>query len=353
MYNVPAGVFNVNLRQDTLVMRTKTRKVLWLLFLLFIYIVPPVFGSNYLMSILISFLVWIIAAQGLNILTGYCGQISIGHMAFVGVGSYAAVFLSERLGLPFWVAVPGSGLIAAFVGIIFGLSSLRVKGLYLAISTIAAQFILNYIFLHWRSVTGGSNGVNVLPPQLFGVVMESKVQFYYIILTVCVIMMALALNIMRSDLGRSFIAVRDNDISAEAIGINVFLCKLTAFSIGCFYAGVAGALWAHYMTFVNVDYFSFMDSLWFVGIIIIGGLGSFVGPIMGVIFVKGLSEILDNFLAPVIANVIPALGQQLSASISIIFFALCIIFFLRFEPRGLAHAWTNFRDYYRYWPFSN
>ena len=351
MYDLPAGVYSVKYYQDTLVARTWTRKVLLLLFLAFIFIIPPLIGNNHLTNVLINILIWIIAAQGLNLLTGFCGQIYIGHMAFVGVGAYASAYLTTKMGVPFILAVPLSGLIAAVVGVLFGLPSLRVKGLYLALSTLAAQFILAYVFLRWRSVTGGSNGTEVGEAQFFGYIIETKTQFYYMILTVCILMMALALNLMRSDLGRSFIAVRDNDIAAEAIGINVYLCKLTAFGIGCFYAGVAGSVWAHYMTFVNVDYFNFMDSLWFVGIIIIGGLGSFVGPIFGVLFVKGLSEILDTFLAPAVAKAFPALGIQISASISLIFFALCIILFLRFEPRGLAHSWTNFRDYYRLWPF--
>ena len=351
MYDFPAGVFNIQYHQDTLVMRTRMRRALFLLFLLFIYIVPPLLGSNYILNVLLNMLIWIIAAQGLNLLTGFCGQISIGHMAFVGVGAYASAYLTTKVGLPFGLALIASGFIAAFVGLIFGLPSLRVKGLYLALSTLAAQFILTYIFLRWRGVTGGSNGVDVEPAQFFGYLLETKTHSYYLTLTICLLMMALALNLMRSDLGRSFIAVRDNDIAAEAIGVNVYLYKLTAFAIGCFYAGVAGSIWAHYMTFVNVDYFSFMDCLWFVGIIIIGGLGSFIGPIFGVLFVKGLSEFLDFFLAPAIARTFPALGLQISSSLSIIFFALCIIIFLRFEPRGLAHSWTNFRDYYRLWPF--
>jgi branched-chain amino acid transport system permease protein len=351
MYDLPAGVFTESYREETVVARTKSRKVLLLLFLFFIYIVPPLIGNDYLLNVMINIIIWIIAAQGLNLLTGFCGQISIGHMAFVGIGAYASAYLTSKLGFPFWTGLFCSGIIAGFIGLLFGLPSLRVKGLYLALSTLAAQFIISYLFLQWRSVTGGPNGIEVVPAQFFGYVIETKAQSYYLTLTVCVLMMALVLNLMRSDLGRCFIAVRDNDIAAEAIGINVYLCKLTAFVIGCFYAGVAGSIWAHYMTFVNVDYFNLMDSLWYLGILIIGGLGSFVGPILGVIFIKGLNEILTVFIAPAVARAFPALELQIPASISIIFFAVCIIIFLRFEPRGLAHSWTNFRDYYRLWPF--
>jgi branched-chain amino acid transport system permease protein len=351
MVDLPSGTFNVSYVQDMMLVRTPMRKVLLILFLVFMYLIPVSFWSRYLLQVLISFIIWIIAAQGLNVLTGLCGQISLGHAAFVGVGAYTAGILSTKAGLPFWVCLPLAGLASALCGVLFGLPSVRVKGFYLALSTMGAHFILLYVFLNWTSLTGGAEGMQMAAISLGHFSLDNSRRFFPFVFTICIVMTFIFTSIRRSSMGRAFIAVKDNDIAAESLGINSFKYKTIAFGIGCFYAGIAGYLMSYNLRFVSVDYFPFLDSLWYVGIIIIGGMGSVVGPIFGVVFVKGISEVMTLYVAPLIARVFPALGLQISASISLIFFALIIIVFIVFEPRGLAYRWHLFKNYYRLWPF--
>ena len=351
MIDVPSGIFFTRYSQDMRMIRTPLRMVLLVLLLLFLYVVPTLFASGALIQLLNIFIIWIIAAHGLNILTGLCGQISLGHAGFVGVGAYTAGILGTKLGLPFWVSIPCAGMSAALVGTIFGLPSVRIKGFYLALSTMAAQFILLYVFLHWHSMTGGSEGLFVDPISIAGFSLDSGARFYPFALTVCIIMTCIFINLRRGSICRAFIAIKDNDLASEAMAINISTYKILAFAIGCFFAGIAGALMAYQLQFVSVDFFPFLDSLWFVGVIIIGGMGSVLGPIFGVIFVKGISEILTFYVAPLIAKLFPVLGLQISSSITLIFFALIIMVFIVFEPRGLAYRWNIFKNYYRLWPF--
>ncbi|MDY6912793.1 MAG: branched-chain amino acid ABC transporter permease, partial [Chloroflexota bacterium] len=286
-----------------------------------------------------------------SILTGYCGQISIGHAAFVAIGAYTSAILATDLGFPFWIALPCSGIVAGLIGIVFGLPSLRVKGFYLVMATLAAQFIVHFILmLNPYELTGGSFGLTAPAPKIGGLVFNSAHSFYYIALGTCILATFLAKNLARMDVGRAFIAIRDNDIAAEVMGINLYRSKLLAFFLGCFFAGIAGSLFVHYMGTVSPDRFTLLQSIWFLGMLIIGGMGSTVGVVFGVTFVQVLEE-LTVILSTSLGQAFPMMAMQAAAFAQIIF-GLVVVLFLVFEPRGLAHRWQLLKASYRLWPFS-
>ena len=347
--DLPAGTRNYTYAQDMAIFRTKTHWAL-LLVLLVILFTAPLYWGNYWLGVANLIGITIIAATGLNILTGYCGQLSIGHAGFIAVGAYTAAVLTNRLELPFLVGLICAGLIAGLIGMIFGIPSLRVKGFYLAITTIAAQFIIIWVINHWTSVTGGFNGISVPPASIGGITFISQTSQFYLIMVITVLVIFLAKNLARTRVGRAFVAVRDNDLAAEVMGINLFRYKLIAFFIGCFLAGIAGSLLAHWIGFMNAENFTLMDSILYIGIIIIGGLGTTLGPILGAIFIRMLQQGI-TFIAPVLESTFD-LPAGFTTGIGPMVFGLAIILFLILEPRGLAHRWQLFKASYRLWPFS-
>lgn len=291
----------------------------------------------------------IIALQGLNILSGYCGQISLGHAAFMAIGAYSTAILSFHFGIPFWVCVPLSALITGLVGIFFGLPSLRIKGYYLALATIAAQFIIIYLIkTPFREITGGAIALSVPAATVGGFTFESGSQFYYLIVICAAAMTFFAKNIIRSHIGRSFICIRDNDIAAEAMGISLLKAKLISFFVGCFYAGFAGGIWAIYVGVISPDDFTLMDSLWQMGMLIVGGLGTIIGPFLGAIFINLLNE-LCTAAGPLVQSLFSQVSSQGSAALIEMTFGLVIILFLVWEPRGMAHGWEIIKKSYRLW----
>ena len=347
--DLPAGTRNYTYAQDMAIFRTKTHWVL-LAALLVILFTAPLYWGNYWLGVANLICITIIAATGLNILTGYCGQLSIGHAGFIAVGAYTSAVLTNRLELPFLVGLICAGLVAGLVGMIFGIPSLRVKGFYLAISTIAAQFIIIWVINHWTSLTGGFNGMSVPPASIGGLIFVSQTSQFYLILAITIIVIFAAKNLARTRVGRAFVAIRDRDLAAEVMGINLFRYKLIAFFIGCFLAGIAGSLLAHWIGFMNAENFTLMDSVLYIGMIIIGGLGTATGPIFGVIFIRMLQQGI-TFIAPVLENTF-ALPAGFTTGIGPMVFGLAIILFLILEPRGLAHRWQLFKAAYRLWPFS-
>lgn len=347
----PCGVFNVDYHQDRAIVRTPLQWALLLIFMgfmlfLFPSVVPKVYVS------LVSYMgIFVIAFQGLNIITGYAGQISVGHAAFMGVGAYASAILMAQVHLPFLLALLLAGIIAAGIGAFFGAPSVRIKGFYLSLCTLAAHFIIIYIISNWKSLTGGPYGMTVPPASVAGVVLKSTVSYYYLVMAITVVMTFLAVNITRTKAGRAFIAIRDNDIAAEVMGINIFRYKLLAFAIGTFYAGIAGALMAHQWRFVNTDYFPLMDAVWYMGMLVVGGLGSNLGPIFGAVIYRALAYIVDSYF-PILATIIPWGRAEQFATLGLLVYAVVIILFLIFEPRGLAHRWHIFKAKYRLFPFS-
>ncbi|MEW6141129.1 MAG: branched-chain amino acid ABC transporter permease [Thermodesulfobacteriota bacterium] len=322
----------------------------WLGVLCVFLVVLPLVGNDYVLYIANLIGIAIIGAVGLNLLTGCTGQISLGHAAFVGVGGYATAVLMTRYGVPFWFALPLAGGVAALVGLIIGIPSLRVKGLYLCIATLAAQFILEWIFVHWESVTQGIRGINVPPPQIGDLVFRTEKTFYYITLVVAVLGVGFARNILRTKWGRAFFAIRDRDLAAEMMGINLFRYKLVAFALSSFYAGIAGGLWVAFMKVVTPEHFPFGLSIEYLAMIIVGGLGSILGSIFGAIFMVMVPELL-NVVTGATREIYPGLDQLFIPMKDVIFGSL-IVLFLIFEPHGLAEMWHRLKSFFTLWPFS-
>lgn len=347
----PCGILDTNYHEEMALIRTLPQ---WISLLVLVVILAglPYIASRSLLNMMMLMGIWVVAAHGLNILTGYAGQISIGHAAFVGVGCYTTAVLTAKLGLNFFLALPLAGLSAGIVGLIFGLPSLRLKGFYLAMATLAAQIIITQAFLSlWPSMLGGAMGIPTPPPKVFGFTFATPKSTYYLILTVALIMTFVAKNIVRTGLGRNFVAIRDNDLAAGIMGINVFASKLKAFFIGCFFAGIAGALWAGFTWSARPDQFPFIQSIWYLGVIIIGGMSSTMGPIFGVIVVRLLSELALR-VTPMIGNIVPAeMAGPIGVGFGLGIFGLVSLLFLIYEPRGVAHTWEIIKERFRNWPF--
>ena len=348
--DLPCGTRNFDYAKDMAVLRTKTH---WALFvgLLVIVFTAPLYWSNYWLGVANLIGITIIAATGLNILTGYCGQLSIGHAGFMAIGAYTTAILANKFGVPFLAGLICSGFSAGLIGLIFGLPSVRVKGFYLAITTIAAQFIVIWVINHWSSVTGGFVGITVPQASIGGLVFKDDASQFYLIMVITALCIFFAKNIARGRVGRAFVAIRDNDLAAEVMGINLLYYKLLAFFIGCFLAGIAGSLFAQWVGFMNAENFTLTDSILYIGMVIIGGLGTTLGPILGVLLIRLLQQGVI-YISPMLENVFPILPGGFTTGIGPMVFGLVIILFLIFEPRGLAHRWTLFRSAYRLWPFS-
>lgn len=349
--SLPCGTRNFSYATDTAIIRTKTQWTMFVLFLLFIFSLPLYLSRSWLdVTILIG--ITIIAITGLNILVGYCGQLSIGHAGFIAVGAYTTAILTGQFQMPFLAALVLSGIVAGLIGLLFGIPSMRVKGFYLAITTIAAQFIIVWIINHWTDVTHGSMGYGVDAASIGPLIIDSEPKQFYFIISITALCVLFATNLARSRIGRAFIAVRDNDLAAEVMGINVFAYKLLAFFLGCFFAGLAGSLLAQWRGNITAEDFTFGQSILYIGILIIGGLGTSIGPILGV----GTMGILLYGLLPFV--VVPALEAisflptGFSTGLSPMIFGAIMIISLVLEPRGLAHLWTLFKSSYRMWPFS-
>ena len=346
---LPCGTHNYTYAQDMAILRTKTHWAL-LIALFVLVFTAPLYWSNYWLSVFNLIGITVIAAIGLNILLGYCGQLSFGHVGFIAVGAYTAAVLTNVFGLPFLVGLIAAGFMAGLVGLIFGIPSLKVKGFYLVITTIAAQFIIIWVINHLR-ITGGFTGIAVPYASIGGFVFKSEASQFYLIMVIAVLCTFFAKNLARTRIGRAFVAIRDNDLTAEVMGINLFYHKLLAFFTGCFLAGIAGSLLAHWVGFMSPENFTFMESILYIGMIVIGGLGTTLGPILGVIFIRLLQQGM-MFVAPTIEAVFPALPAGFATGIAPMLFGLIIVLFLILEPQGLAHRWTLFKAAYRLWPFS-
>src|SRR6202035_2707477 len=320
---------------------------------LFIVIVPLTLGEYYV-SILNLILIAVVGALGLNILVGYTGQISIGHGAFMSVGAYTAANLVVRLDAPFWVTIPAGGLVAALIGAVVGIPSLRIKGIYLAIATLAAQLIIEWTINHVPAISGGVQAsIQVPRPSLFGVQLRTQTQLYLFLMGFVVLAVVGTANIIRSRIGRAFIAIRDQDIAAEIIGINIFRYKLYAFAISSFFAGVTGALESYYLGIANYEQFQIDVSIDYLAMVIIGGLGSVLGSVLGAIFVT-LLPIATRWFLEASGGLFFAQADMLNVipNLRLVIFGGLIIFFLVDEPEGLNRLWRNIRNYFRVWPFS-
>ncbi len=318
----------------------------------FAFLVVPFVISDYVfLSLLIPFLILTLAAIGLNILVGYCGQISIGHAAFMSVGAYAAYNLVIRVPqLNFVLVLLLAGLIAALVGMLFGIPSLRIKGLYLAVATLAAQFFIDWLFARVKWFTNYAPSGSVSPPtvEMFGWKLDSPVDKYLFLLGVLVVFTIVARNLVRGHVGREWMAMRDMDVAAEVIGIRPVYAKLSAFAVSSFYVGVAGALWG----FIRLGSweplaFNLNLSLNLLFMIIIGGMGSILGSYFGAAFIVVL---------PILLNQVPQwlgipMSTEMASHLEFMIFGALIVFFLIVEPHGLARLWAIAKEKLRLWPF--
>lgn len=310
----------------------------------------PLVADGYVVYMACLVAVTVISVVGLNILTGYTGLLSIGHAAFNGVGAFACAVAAVHWGWPFWLAIPFGGLAAAVAGVVVGLPSLRIKGLYLAIATLAAQFIFLFIVQHWESVTGGDRGLQVPSPSLGSLRLDSDVRLYLLIVPIAFAMCVFASNLFRTRIGRAFIAVRERDYSAEVLGIDLLRTKLLSFALASFYAGIAGALMAYFFRVVNPEQYGFAFSILQLTAVIVGGLGSILGSILGSLFMVALPELLKG-LATLLAGADAARVAVLLASARELVFGLLIVAFLLFEPYGLAEIVRRLRARAAIWPF--
>ncbi|MCP4362110.1 MAG: branched-chain amino acid ABC transporter permease [Chloroflexi bacterium] len=350
----PAGDFDRSYEQDMSILRSKWQWALLILSLAVLYYLPQL-GNPYITATLNQIAYTIITLQGLSLLTGYTGQISLGQAAFMLVGGYAAGLSSIHWGLPFFLAIPFAGLMTGLVGLVFGLPSLRVKGFYLAMATLAAQFIIPWLsrqpFL--GDYFGGTEGFIKIPDvELFGFNFGELSAFVYISLTVLIITTILTMNVTRTRMGRALVSIRDNDLAAELLGVNLFRYKLRAFFLAAFFAGVAGSLRAFSQHGIGTELgYGLDESILFLGMLVIGGLGTNLGPYLGAIFVI-LLEDLSLETGAYLAETFPDLAAQLLSSFRPIMFGLVLVVFLIFMPRGLAHWWMLIKSSWRLRPFA-
>ena len=309
------------------------------------------FGANsFIVFLAVQVAIYTVAITGLNILTGYTGLISLGHGALVGVGAYATAIFGNWLGLPFWVVIPMAVVTTAVIGLGFGLPSLRIRGLYLTIATLAASFIIIFVIEHWKSVTNGDSGITLAPASVFGIDLVSDAQKYALIVPIAVLAVLFAQNLFRTRVGRAFLAIRDSDYSAEIIGVGLTRYKLLAFALGSAYAGLAGSLWAYNFLALLPTQFELQLSIIFLAALVVGGSARTLGPVFGAVFVIMIPEFLKwvfGFLTPFSPTIV-----EYTAPANTIAYGLLIIVFMIFEPMGLAAIWTRFWRYINLWPFS-
>jgi branched-chain amino acid transport system permease protein len=343
------GDFRETYREDMAIFETRFARGLLAAFLVALAFAPA-FASSFWMDVLNRVLIAVVAATGLNILTGFTGQISLGNAAFLAVGAYSTAFLAGRMSLPFYVVIPAAGVLTAGVGMIFGIPSLRLKGLYLAVATLAAHFVVEFTASHWDSVTGGVNGISVPAAHVGSFEFSGDRHLYYLLLPVAVILLLAAKNLFRTKTGKAFVAIRDQDISAEVMGVNVFKYKLLSFGVSSFYVGVAGSLLAYQAGIISPENFPISVAIDQLGMIIIGGMGSILGAIFGAVFITLLPEVL-RLLTGSLSDTFPKL-VDLFAPLRTGMFGLAIVLFLLFEPDGMAARWHTIRNYWKLYPFS-
>lgn len=346
---LPSGVFFRTHEAEAGYLRTGPQRLWFAGFLAFMVALPLLTGP-YLIGLATILFISLIAVMGLQITIGMAGQLNLGQSAFVGVGAFVAAKLSLNE-VPFWLVLPLSGLAAGTLSILFGLPAGRVKGFYLALTTLAAQVMFPILVIRLpRDWFGGSNGLSVESPELFGLRLSSPDEMYYLCLAVAVIMGALLFNLARSRLGRVFRALRDNDIAADVMGINPLRYKVMSFFAGAMFAGVAGALYAYYVRYVTTEPFTLWQSIWYLGMLLVGGLASPLGAILGTVFIVVLQELLHNLGGVLMEADIGLSGGFLFALTNVMLGAV-IILALIFEPHGLAHRWSVIKSAYRLWPY--
>ena len=355
-----SGVFHTTYANDLSLRPTPLMR--WRLILVIAFaLILPFTVNNYYLTLANQIGIMAIGAIGLNILTGYTGQISLGQGGFMAIGAYTSGILAAWYGVPWYLTIPIACITTALFGGIFGIPSLRLKGLYLAIATLAAQQIIEWVII--RSSSRGAEAIPLPGIKFFGTSISRlkfdlgtgsiggrEFWFYWVILLLLVLVAIFTVNLFRTRVGRAFIAIRDQDIAAEVMGVNIFQYKILSFVTSSFIVGLAGALQAQYRGIVSFESFTIEVSILYLAAIIIGGLGSVSGSIFGAIFMTILPALLAN-IGFSLRGVIPGVDQYI-AFVRQAVFGIVIILFLIFEPEGIAKMWRNLKDYFRLWPFS-
>jgi len=345
-----AGQFKTSYQADNQIFPIRQDRIALIATLAVALIALPYFASPYTLSaIMIPFLIFALAALGLNILTGYAGQLSLGTAAFMAVGAFASYNFVLRIpGIPILLAFALGGLSAAMVGIAFGLPSLRIRGFYLAASTLATQFFVVWCLtkIGWLTNYSSSGVITTQKITILGYDFSTPASKYVLVLVIVAVMALLAKNMIRSNVGRSWMAVRDMDMAAEVIGFRLMRTKLLAFAVSSFYCGVAGALYAYaYLGTVEPEAYNLDLSFRILFMIIIGGVGSVLGSFLGAAFIV---------LLPIVLNIIAhgmALPTSVASNLELMVFGALIVFFLIVEPHGLARLWQIGKEKLRLWPF--
>ncbi|MBS3917859.1 MAG: branched-chain amino acid ABC transporter permease [Deltaproteobacteria bacterium] len=359
----PCGVYHQYYKQDHAWWQTKFvwGKMILLLFTVF-YIIPQ-FAGMYLISIANVVGYTILSAIGVQLLIGYCGQVTLGHAAFLAMGAYTCTLLMLQLHIPYPIAMIMGGIVGGLWSVLFGLPSARVKGFYLIMTTMAAQFItVEFFITQYVSQIGGRGVAYSIPPGTVKIgpwMIKSDMDVYYVMVILVILCILVMANLLRSKVGRAWIAIRDNDIAAETMGVNIVFYKLLAFFVAGFFGGVAGAFWTSSLAAVSPEHFHFGWSLWLVGVILIGGVGSIHGIIYGAMFMTLIPEGLKFLIFvltqnPFFVDLMPFLPLLLEKFLFVkeAAFGLAIVLFLIFEPNGISYRWWQIKNYFNLWPFS-
>jgi len=360
---LPCGVYHQNYRADHALWQTNFVRGKMVLLFLFLFIGIPWMADDYWLSVYNQVGYTVLGALGVQLLIGFCGQVTLGHAAFLAVGAYTSTLLILEFPWPGFImdwglAYPFSILIAAVTAglwsVLFGLPSARVKGFYLILTTMAAQFItVDFIITQYISQIGGRGQAFSLPPGTIKVgpwVIDSDLDVYFMMLVLTIVCVVAVVNLLRSKVGRAWVAIRDNDISADVMGINVVGYKLLAFFVAGFIGGIAGAFWISNLAAISPEHFPWFWSLWLVGVILIGGVGSIHGAVFGSVFMVVVMELLQLGMMPLAATYPKLLMDFLFIKEAAFGLAICL--FLIFEPNGLAYRWWQMKNYFNLWPFS-
>lgn len=315
----------------------------WYMVLVFLLLVLPIFLGDFYISQFNVVFIYSIVSVGMMLLTGFTGQLSLGHVGFFAIGSYTSAILVSK-GIPFVLALPVAGLLAGAIGILVALPAVRLTGMYLAIMTIGFAFIVEEILARWEGLTRGNMGMVVESPSIGPIEFDTEFSFYYLALLILVVSLLAARNILRSPTGRAMISIRDSEVASQAIGVNLMKYKAVAFALSAFFTGIAGSLSAHKLMFISPESFNFLESVKYLAMIIIGGLGSLHGAVLGTAFLLFLPGAII-----VIKDLLPtAIGHQ--TGLEPLLMGLVIVLFILFEPMGLYGRWMKVKHYFEFFP---
>jgi branched-chain amino acid transport system permease protein len=344
-----SGYFRTDYAQDFALIETRLERASLGVFVVFLVAVPFV-ASPFQLDLACQVFLAAIGSLSLMLLTGYAGQISLGHAGLLAAGAFTTGILFKEVSAPFWLTLPASALVGGLLGILFGLPSLRLRGLYLAVSTLALHFVVVYVGGEYEAKRGYSTGIVIDPPGIGGYALTDGRAWYFVLLAAAVATLLLCVNLLRSRTGRAWRAIRGHETVAEALGINIAVYKLFAFVISSAITAVAGALFAYYRGFVSVEAFSLFLTIQYVAMIIIGGMGSLLGAVLGAVFVT-----LFPYLIEAALQALPRAHQYAGVLFAVNYaaFGLVMIAFLLFEPSGLVGIWRRVQTYFLLWPFKH